>query len=73
VLVVTGDHSTPATYKAHSWHPVPVLLWAKWCRPDGAAKFAERECRCGSIGHIRAAELMPLMMAYAERLSKYGA
>ena len=26
VLVVTGDHSTPATFRAHSWHSVPVLL-----------------------------------------------
>ncbi len=73
VLVVTGDHSTPAAFKAHSWHPVPVLLWSKWCRPDGAARFSERECRYGGIGHIRAAELMPLMMAHAERLTKFGA
>jgi 2,3-bisphosphoglycerate-independent phosphoglycerate mutase len=73
VLVVTGDHSTPAPFKAHSWHPVPVLLWSKWCRPDGAPKFSERECRFGSIGHIRGAELMPLIMAHGERLTKFGA
>ncbi|MBI4571744.1 MAG: 2,3-bisphosphoglycerate-independent phosphoglycerate mutase [candidate division NC10 bacterium] len=73
VLVVTGDHSTPAAFKAHSWHPVPVLLWSKWCRPDGAAHFSERECRYGGIGHIRAAELMPVRMAHAERLTKFGA
>jgi 2,3-bisphosphoglycerate-independent phosphoglycerate mutase len=73
VLVVTGDHSTPATFKAHSWHPVPVLLLSKWCRPDGAPRFTERESRCGSIGHVRAAELMPLIMGHAERLAKFGA
>jgi 2,3-bisphosphoglycerate-independent phosphoglycerate mutase len=73
VVMVTGDHSTPAAFKAHSWHPVPVLLWSKWCRPDGAKGFSERECRCGGLGHVRSAELMPLMMGYAERLTKFGA
>jgi 2,3-bisphosphoglycerate-independent phosphoglycerate mutase len=73
VLMVTGDHSTPAALKAHSWHPVPVLLCSRWCRPDGAPRFTERECRTGSIGHVRAAELMPLVMAHAERLTKFGA
>jgi len=73
VLVITSDHSTPAMYKAHSWHPVPVLLSSKWCRPDGAPRFTERECRFGGIGHIRSAELLPLMMGHAERLTKFGA
>lgn len=73
VVVVTGDHSTPATYQAHTWHPVPVLLWSRWCRPDGAARFTERECRLGGLGRMRASELMPLMMGYAERLAKFGA
>jgi 2,3-bisphosphoglycerate-independent phosphoglycerate mutase len=73
VIVVTGDHSTPASHKAHSWHPVPVLLWSRWCRPDDAKGFSERECRFGGLGRLRAAELMPLIMGYAERLTKFGA
>lgn len=28
VLIVTGDHSTPAKMRYHSWPSVPVLLWA---------------------------------------------
>jgi 2,3-bisphosphoglycerate-independent phosphoglycerate mutase len=73
VILITGDHSTPATYKAHTWHPVPVLLWSKWCRPDEAERFTERACRFGSLGHLQSAQLMPLMMGYAERLTKFGA
>ena len=33
VIVVTGDHSTPAILKGHSWHSVPTLLYSKYCRP----------------------------------------
>lgn len=73
VIMVTGDHSTPAAFKAHSWHPVPVLLWSKWCRPDGAKSFSERECLFGGLCHLRSAELIPLMIGYAERLTKFGA
>lgn len=74
VLVITGDHSTPATYKAHSWHPVPTLLWApKTHMPDRAQAFGERECMTGALGQFPAADLMPLALAHANRLVKYGA
>src|SRR5690606_20292696 len=43
VLVVTGDHSTPSRYRAHSWHPVPVLLASPWCRPVEVETFGERQ------------------------------
>jgi len=74
VLVITGDHSTPAVMRAHSWHPVPVLLWSKTCRPDNVTGFGERACMLGSLGpHIPAVQLMPLALAHAERLKKFGA
>lgn len=72
VLMVTGDHSTPATLKAHSWHPVPVLLASRWARPT-AQRFGERDCRGGDLGHFRGVELMSLALAHAGRLEKYGA
>jgi 2,3-bisphosphoglycerate-independent phosphoglycerate mutase len=73
-LAVTGDHSTPAALKAHSWHPVPTLLWAKTCCPDRVKEFGERACMAGALGpRFAAVDLMPLMLAHAGRLDKYGA
>lgn len=73
VLVITGDHSTPAAMAAHSWHPVPCVLYSKWCRPDGISKFGEAQCRTGSLGQMPASSLMPLAMAHAFKLTKFGA
>ncbi len=73
VLVVTGDHSTPAVWRAHSWHPVPVLIASRWCRPDPAATFGERTCRAGELGIFPAVRIMSLALAHAGRLGKYGA
>ncbi|MCK5161104.1 MAG: phosphoglycerate mutase, partial [Candidatus Aureabacteria bacterium] len=73
VFVVTGDHSTPAVYKAHSWHPIPALLKSKWVRPGGHSNFCESECVVGSLGTFKSKELMSLILAHAGRLSKFGA
>ena len=73
VLVITGDHSTPATYKGHSWHPVPFLLSSSWYRWVNADKFCERACNHGSLGIFPSLEAMPLAMAHAGKLARYGA
>lgn len=73
VLVVTGDHSTPWSLRAHSWHPVPLLLYARTCRPDGIQAFGERACGRGSLGVMPAKHIMALALAHAGRLQKYGA
>jgi len=73
VIVVTGDHSTPATLKGHSWHPVPVLLYSKWCRPDRVSEFSEPACASGGLGRFPATQIMPLAMANALKLTKFGA
>jgi len=73
VIVVTGDHSTPALLKGHSWHPVPILLHSKWCRPDRVSEFSESACVSGGLGRFPATQIMPLAMANALKLNKFGA
>ncbi len=73
VLVVTGDHSTPAALASHSWHPLPVLLYSATCRPDRVEKFGERDCICGGLGRMPMVHLMGLALAHARRLEKFGA
>lgn len=73
VLMIAGDHSTPAIMAAHSWHPVPFLINSKYCREGHAKSFAEQECVRGSLGTFPAVDVMPLAMAHAMRFEKYGA
>jgi 2,3-bisphosphoglycerate-independent phosphoglycerate mutase len=73
VLVITGDHSTPAMLSGHSWHPVPVLICSKYCRPDNVSEFSEPTFLQGGLGRINATQIMPLAMANALKLNKFGA
>ena len=73
VLAVTGDHSTPAPMKAHSWHPVPLLLHGPYCGIDGNERFTEIHAIRGGVGDLPSADLMGLLLANAGRLAKYGA
>ena len=73
VLIVTGDHSTPAVLRGHSWHPVPVLLSSKFCRADEVDCFSESSCVRGGLGRISSVDIMPLAMANALKLKKFGA
>jgi 2,3-bisphosphoglycerate-independent phosphoglycerate mutase len=73
VLLVTGDHSTPSRMRAHSWHPVPLLVASPWTRLSSTGGFGELDCLRGELGIFPAAELMTLALAHAGRLSKFGA
>lgn len=43
-VLVTSDHATPYTLKAHSGDPVPFMLhWSE--APQGPRRFTERDCR----------------------------
>ena len=74
VLIVTGDHSTPARMQSHSWHPVPLLLWAPdTVRQDHVDQFGERKCLSGGLGTVNGKDVMSIILAHAGRLNKYGA
>jgi 2,3-bisphosphoglycerate-independent phosphoglycerate mutase len=73
VVVVTGDHSTPCALKAHSWHPVPLIMHSEFCGADRVERFSERDCAAGGLGHLPAKYIMPLALANALRLKKFGA
>jgi 2,3-bisphosphoglycerate-independent phosphoglycerate mutase len=73
VIVVSGDHATPTQMAAHSWHPVPTLLWSTRRQRDEVDRFGERWCARGALGVRPTKTLMPMMLAHAGRLKKYGA
>lgn len=73
VVIIGGDHSSPAVLKSHSWHPVPLLMYAKYIRADKFTEFGETNCAQGNLGQIPAYHVMPIALANAGRVSKYGA
>ena len=72
-LIITGDHSTPAKLRSHSWHPVPILLWSPTAIPDQVQSFGERACASGHLGLFHATTLIPQAMGHAGRLKRFGA
>ncbi len=73
VLIVTGDHSSPTQLFAHSWHPVPVLMWGRQVGRDAVTTFAERTATAGLLGRMPTKQLMTVALAAAGKLEKWGA
>ncbi len=72
VLMVAGDHATPAIMASHSWHPVPFMLHSQLTLGEGVGGFSERDCAQGSLGRIPAQAIMLLALSHAGKLAKYG-
>ena len=72
VLVVCGDHSTPAVLGGHSWHPVPVMIRSPHTPERDVEAFSEEACDHGALGRIEAVNLMFLVLAHAGKLAKFG-
>ena len=72
VLMVAGDHATPAIMASHSWHPVPFMLHSRLTLGEGVEGFNERACAHGSIGRIPAETIMLLALSHSGKLGKYG-
>ncbi len=73
VFILTCDHSTPAKMSAHSWHKIPTMIYSKLCRPDNISEFGERSCLKGSLNGYNSKDIMPLALAHAMKLKKFGA
>ncbi len=73
VVCITGDHSTPCTMKLHSWHSVPVLIHGGPQRSGYSSAFSEKQALSGALGSFMSTEIMPLLLASAGKLAKFGA
>ena len=71
VVVITGDHSTPAVLSGHSWHPVPLLIYSKDIGGDQVQSFSEKEFLNGQIGFVDSVNIMMLSLANSGKLKKF--
>lgn len=68
IVCLTGDHATPASPDViHSGDPVPLVVAGPGVRADAVTEFGELTCADGILGHLRGADLMPVLLNAADR------
>lgn len=74
LVVVTGDHATPSSGPLiHSGEAVPILLaGGSNVLSDSVTTFHERAVIFGGLGHIRGADVMPLLLNATDRIRLHG-
>ncbi len=73
VVAVTGDHATPSTGGVlHTGDPTPFVMAGGAVRQDQVAAFGEASARHGDLGVLRAADVLPLLLAAADRPAFLG-
>lgn len=65
VVVVTSDHATPCSMKAHSNDPVPLII--SGAGTDKTSRFSELSFSHGDLGLIKGPELMKTIWAMNQR------
>ncbi len=68
IVAVTGDHATPSVSSLlHSGDPTPLVIAGPGIRPDSVTTLGEKHALSGQLGHVSAADVLPLMIGYANR------
>lgn len=62
LIVLTADHSTPCTLKAHSGDSVPLVIAGSCVRKDNVSTFGERSCANGLLGTVLGRDLMQIVI-----------
>ena len=74
IIAVTGDHATPSSGGVlHTGDPTPLVITGPTVRKDGVELFGESSAISGSLGVLRAADILPTILSYANRPRFMGA
>ncbi len=73
VVMITGDHSTPCSFKDHSADPVPLIICSPDCRVDKVTKFGESYAVEGNLGHLLGKHIMGIALNELRLVHKFGA